>query len=422
MTRKITIPPIPPETFENIVAPWLQGIARKDIVAVMSYPASDRQRRVLQLLADKKIQRKYLGPPERFSWISIDFRVDPIDDVIDLEQYIVRKITDQTNIKFPKHGSLEGWIDLFKKKSKQKIVLICFGCEELLRKQKTPILIWIASQCRVDGMRFLLFFEANLFSSQALDVFGRVRSFQPRIYTMSLYSESDVQQFMRYLEHKWSLHVDSYVRKEMVQVCGGSLLLIKEAVWYLRDHAKAETRDIFSHPEMQFNLAILWNGFNIQEHEVFEGIFTHTELHPDQQSSIHYLLNVGFIRKQGKEYVCTVPLLEKFRKIVLFSQHRLVLKDKGELYLENINVTMHFSRSQKRILGVLLRKSPHVATRQEVASAIWPSNTLEQYSDWAIDSHMSRLRIKLVQLGIPEDTIVTAKRKGFAFGNKETTL
>ena len=422
MTSKKTIPPILPETFDAMVAPWLRGIANKDIVAVMSYPASDRQRRMLQLLGDRKTQKKIFPHPKKYLWISLDFRVDPIDDVVDLEQYLVRKITDQINAKFPEHTTFESTIELLEKKKKQKIVLTCFGCEELIQKQKTPILIWIANQCRVDGMCFLLFFEANLFSPPVLDVFARVRSFQPRIYTMSLYAEKDIQQFITHLEHKWSMHVDHYLRKEILRMCGGSLLLVKEAVWYVRDHAKAETSEIFSHTEMQFNLAILWNGFSTQEQVVFDGLFTHNEHHPDQQSSVEYMRKVGFIRKQGKEYVCTVPLFERYRKAMLFSRHRLAVKDKDKLYLDGTNVSTHFSRSQRRILQTLVRKSPEVVTRQEMSSAIWPSNTLERYSDWAIDSHVSRLRTKLVQLGIPQDTIMTVKAKGFVFDNKEYTI
>ena len=144
MTRKNTIPPILPATFEAIVEPWLRGIVHKDIVAIMSYPASDRQRRMLELLEDKTLQRKFIGNPDRYLWVAVDFRVDPIDDVFDLEQHVQK--------------AARGKI-----KKNQKIILMCMGCEKLLQRQYVPLLIWFTVQCRVDRVRLLLFFEANLF-------------------------------------------------------------------------------------------------------------------------------------------------------------------------------------------------------------------------------------------------------------------
>lgn len=401
MTRKITIPPILPETFEKVVAPWLTGIAKKDIVAVMSYPASDRQRRVLQLLADKKIQRKYLGPPKRFLWISIDFRLDPIDDVIDLEHHIQNAT----------HG-----------KKGQKVILICMGCEKLLQKQYVPLLIWFTVQCRVDSLRMLLFFEANLFRDDVLNLLSRVPAFQPRISVMTLYQELDVRKFLVYLENKWSFTVPDSMKEEILLQCGGAFLLVKEAMRHLRDHPDTSSAQVFSHTEMKFNLALFWNGFDTHEQDVFDAIVTRNDIQKTMYTSVDYLKQAGFIKQKGNRYICCVPLFLQFRQAMIAQSRRLSVNQQGEIELDGVIVSSHFSRIQRRILTKLIERRSRLITRSDIASAIWPGKTEEKYSDWAIDSHISRLRTKFFQQGITQELLRTVKASGFILDQQEVTI
>lgn len=398
MTRKKTVPPILPETFEGIVAPWLQGIAHKDIVAVVSYPASDRQRRMLQLLADKKLQRKYLGNPARYLWVSVDFRVDPIDDVIDLEHHIQKAARSRI-------------------KKSQKIILTCMGCEKLLQKQYLPLLIWFTLQCRVDSMRTLLFFEANLFAPLTLELFGSVPAFQPRITYLPLYEETDTRQFIRHMtEIKWRFNITSGMADRIVAECGGVFLLVKEALWHLRDHPKAATDAIFSHTEMQFNLAVLWNGFANEEQKVLERVVKRKAL--DDQSydaSIRYLERMRFIVYERTGWRLTVPRFSRYLRELFTQNKHLTLNDQKEILLDGVPVGGQFSRAQRRILVHLLSHTGDVVPRDVIAELLWPHDTQAQYSDWAIDSAISRLRLRLTRLGIDNKRIKTMKGKGVIF-------
>lgn len=417
MTSKSSVPPILPETFEAMVEPWLSGIAKKDIVAVMSYPASDRQRRVLQLLGDSKTQKKFLLNPEKFLWITLDFRVDPIDDVSDLEMHIQKKLIEQTGIKIPERIPFNEVIARVEKRTRQKLILYCFGCEQLLRKRAVPILIWFTVQCRVDSLRMLLFFEANLFSLKTLELFGSVPAFQPRIANLTLYDVADARLFIHHMtQSEWHFDIDSTIANRIISECGGVFLLIKEALWYLRDHSHATTDSIFSHTEMQFNLATLWHGFEKDEQEVLERVVKRETLDdPKYDASVMYLERMRLLSHERTGWRLTVPLFARYL-VKRFTQHKqLILNDRKEILLDGVPVGAHFSRSQKRILQTLILKSPDVVTRQEISLAIWPSNTLERYSDWAIDSHMSRLRTKLIQLGMGAHVIETKKDKGFIF-------
>lgn len=422
MTAKRFIPPILPDTFEALVAPWLKAIAHKDIVAVMSYPASDRQRRMLQLIDDIHLQKKYLGDPNRYVWVFVDFRVDPIDDTSDLERHIRKTIAEQGKLRFEEEESFEHAIRRFEKHRHQKVVLVCIGCETLLHKQQTSILIWFTVQSRVDRIRMLLFFEANLFSEHALALLSHAPAFQPRICTLALYKELDVRQFLMYLEDKWSVRIPSEMKDNIVATCGGAFLLVKEAVRHVRDHPNASATDVFNHVEMQFNLALLWNGFSRDEQQVFDAILTQSDIKSAHAASVRYLARTGLIEKKGVRFVCIVPLLLDYRRAMIFLQHQLNLGSHGGIQLDGTNISSHFSRAQRRMLTCLIEKQSTLVSRDEVAAALWPVDTEKKYSDWALDSHVSRLRTKLLQLNISERSIRTVKGKGFIFNPKETNI
>lgn len=388
-----------------MVAPWLRGIAHKDIVAVVSYPASDRQRRMLQLLADKKIQKKYLGNPDDYVWVSLDFRVDPIDDVSDLEKHIQRKLTEQTGITG------------LKKRTRKKIILYCFGCEELLRTRAIPILIWFTLQCRVDRLRMLLFFEANVFAPSTLELFGSIPAFQPRILYLPLYKEEDVRQFIRYLtESKWYFAITQATVDRIVGECGGVLLLVKEALWYLRDHPGATMEAVFSHTEMQFNLASFWHGFAKNEQQALERVVKHDTLDDRSlQAGLGYLEQVRLVTRERTGWRLTVPLFARYLRESLTQKKQLTLANQKEILLDGVPVGGQFSRAQRRVLTHLLLHPGQVVSRTTIAENLWPSNTHAKYSDWAIDSSISRMRIQLERLGLGSKILETRKGKGFVF-------
>lgn len=415
MTRKNTIPPILPETFEAIVAPWLTGIAHKDIVAVESYPASDRQRRYVNLLDNHSLQEKYLKDSDRYLWISVDFRVDPIDDVPDLEATILRKITELTGKNHGKRGDFREKISQFEKKYKKKVILAAFGCEELLASRKIPILIWFTILCRFDSLRMLLFVEANLFSPKTLEIFGKVPAFQPRISIMHLYDHTDTRQFIRHMTAgEWNMHISQNMEDTILTGCKGLLLLVKEALWHLRDHPKATADAIFSHTEMQFNLAALWNGFAKEEQDVLERVVMRQVVEDNgYHSSIIYLERMRFLSRDHSSWRLTVPFLARYVRKRFAQQKQLTLSDQKEIFLDGVPVGMQFSRAQRRVLSHLLLHPEQVISRDAIAMLLWPHDTQTYYSDWAIDSSVSRLRVRLLQLGIGTHVLETKKGKGF---------
>lgn len=408
-----SVPPIRPETFESIVSPWLQGIRNKDIVAVVSYPASDRQRRLLNLQADSSLQKKYLECPHTYIWLTVDFRVDLIDNPLDLEECILRHLREG-NEKISTHGSFIDKLRALEKKTGKKVILCCIGAESLLVRKSTAILIWTTIMCRQDVLRQIVFFETNLFSPANLDVLRLVSAFQPRIHILKLYDKKDSMQFIEHMSNEWHMKITPKLKEDIVGTCGGMFLFIKEALWYLRDHPNTTAQEVFGHTEMRFNLESLWRAFTDEEQVLLDAILLKTyEPKLGTAPMLQYLLDTGIVTNEHGVRI-TIELLSRYRKSILSQGKTITLAPSSELLLDSVPIGSHFSPRQRRLLIYFLTHPNSVISRETVGVAIWGANN-DKYSDWALDSFISRLRIKLRQLGIDGKTLETKKGKGFYF-------
>lgn len=416
MTSKKPLTDILPATFEAIIAPWLSGIVRKEMVAIISYPSSDRQRLLLNLLGNHDVQRRYLDDRTQYLWIVVDFRVDPIDNVTELETLIVARVTEQFRKAQTKNKNFVSCMASLRHDAGKIVVVSAYGCESLITREQTAILIWFTTMMRQDVVRLLLFFETNVFSSQAIAVLGKVPVFQPRITFLNLYPSRDVQQFIAFKSHEWGMRLPESVIEAIVINCGGSLYLVKEAVWYLRDHPQATGEAILHHPEMQFNLLTLWQAFGAHEQELVDHIVKKENIDLQRfHATVDYLTRTGFVVKTKTNYSLTVPFIAQFRREILQKGTELTRSSQGGLLVDGVSVEKHFSAAQRRLVRYLLEHPNDIVSRDKIAECLWPSNTAHHYSDWAIDSQISRLRIRLMSLGVDERALRTVKGQGIMF-------
>ena len=410
-------PPLLPHTFEKLVAPWLIGIRRRELTSVMSYPSSDRQRRIINLEDDELLQRRYLGG-QKYLWINVDFRIDPLDLPADLEARIVQIL----KLKLP--GLIPGptfsdTVKLIERKYRTRLILTAMGAEKLIQERNIPILTWFSAIYRREILSLLLFFETNLLAAQAIKLFKFVPTFQPHIHAHALYSRPDAAQWIERMCAEWEMKLISKVKIEILDICGSNFLFIKSVLWYLRDHPRASAAEATQTTEMQFNLELQWQGFSPDERQVLDLIILKQPLNQEvPQAALKYLELTGFIEKQTATYRLTVPILEKFRLQALNQNVLLKLNGNREITLNGVAVDTHFSRRQRRVLVYFLEHPGIIISRDTVGGCIWGDMVAEKYSDWAIDSLISRLKLHLRQLGIAGSVLETKKGKGFIFHYK----
>lgn len=410
------IPAITPKTFQAIVSPWLTAVHKKDLLAIMSYPASDRQRRLGNLLDQPKIIKGLLPHSEKYLFISADYRVDQIHSPEQLEKFLITHIQQSVSVTAqPTSMDLKGLLVLLQKNYGKTIVLMLMGCERLLQEKNTDLLIWCTIQQRLGLLRQILFFETNLLSTPHIQFLGNVPAFQPRISTLTLYGKHDVEQFIRYKSEEWNLSLPRQTIEAMYTQCGGMLLLVKEALWFLRDHPMTKLDQVWSHTEMQFNLATLWHGFGEKEQQTLTALAHHlpiTEFSFSQ--SLHYLLVTEIVKQKRNDFFITVPLLETYIRNSIPKTYTFTV-DNGSILLNNTSIDANFSKNERATLIKLIQAHGKCVTRTTLANYIWPDNQGE-YSDWALDSIVSRIRKKLIHLGVPPETIVAQKKLGIQLG------
>lgn len=414
---KKPVPAIRPSTFEAIVSPWLTGITQnQEITAIISYPSSDRQRRILNVLTDTKIQQKYLKNPAYYLWITIDFRIDHITEVSDIESVILSRISERTGFQIKNHGNFEDKLNTYIQSSGKQIVLVAFGGETLIDTKNSAILIWMTMMCRLNILHQLVFFESNIFSRESMDLIGSVRSFQPKILFMKLYDKEDVIQFIHHMSLEWHIpKIKPEIIDGITSQCGGLLLLVKEALRCVRDNPTATITEITDHIEMQFNLSMFWNGLGKIEQELLILIVKNESIDfPKYMSSVDYLQRVGLIEKIHTKLTITVPLLVKYIRYTIGQNVRLAIQTNDNITLNETPITNQFSKTERKILQYLINKPDALVNRNELFQIVW-GDVVDSYSDWAIDSHISRLRKKLENLGLSPTILETKKKLGVIF-------
>ena len=209
-------------------------------------------------------------------------------------------------------------------------------------------------------------------------------------------------QFISYLENKFKTVITGKISQQIIDVCGPNLWLVKQAVRYY-----AQTKDeqnLFEHEEMNLRLKVILNEFDKPELEVIKKI---------AKKDTHFTNDEFLIIKFLEKTNFTSKLLFRYCTQVMAKENNLSLTEDKKLILNTIPVDTLFSKSEKKGLRYLLARPNSLVKRQELAEIIWGEE--KEYTDWALDQFIKRLRDRVKNLGLSKDLIKTIKNKGFIF-------
>lgn len=284
---------------------------------------------------------------------------------------------------------------------------------ELAIRQKSYYVIdaFTKMQEYKNNLHFILMFDIDITNPDIAKHFTRTSIFSNLNY-FPLYSQVDATGFIDYLVNKWSLHISQGTKEKIIKKCGSHLWLLKYVTRSFRDDKDMSLEDIFDSDQIYFRLEQIYNSLQDCEKIVLQKLIKNEVIEDNvEKHCLRYLSKMNLISNEE----ITIPLLAEYiRKsmpkvnIHITDQHIL---------LNNIQVDAHFSRQEKRAFKSLLDFKNQIVTRDQLAKAIWPINTEESYSDWAVDRLIARLREKIVNLGIPKDLIKTFRNKGYMLVN-----
>jgi len=383
---------------------WLTALRRGENVSVIFFPKTDRLRRLQQLLEDQDFLRRVLGKGARYMFQVVDFSAHIIEDKHDLHEHIAEQLNllrlSDTRLSF------DQWLAYFRKNS-MNMVLILPQAEKLLTTEERNALTQLSYVVDTLNPTFtvLSFYETDITHPSLASILPSTRLYQ-NIYFYPLYSASDALMFIRYLEKKWNFVCSRKVEQEILAACGGHFWFIKEAV---RQLATSDSMSL-AQEGMTFRLRTVYDQLLPSERGTLNKIITRKkDFSIDEQHCLSYFKKMNFIDAQNQ------LLVRHYQDFVLQRKNiasEFAIQD-NRIFLNQIPIDKFFSKKEYRVLKTLLERKGTLVTRDEIAKSIWPSNTEEHFSDWAIDQIIARMRKSMQELFLSPALITTVRGKGY---------
>ncbi len=221
-------------------------------------------------------------------------------------------------------------------------------------------------------------------------------------------SEKDQRQFYLYLSKRSRIVLTPLVQKRIMDETGGRMLLSSELV---RQYAISSSIDTaLVSDEVIKKIELVWLEFQSLERDVIDkiirGNFSFTE---KEHEALDFLIATRVIQKTRGSFILTIRLLEKYLKSKK-SNVSIEVDTSLHLLINHINMTSLFSKNERILLKSLLHSKENTVTRNTAAVLIWKT---EEYTDWALDQFISRLRKKINSLHLGGVHIITLKKRGY---------
>lgn len=385
---------------------WLREITRGESVSVIFFPKTDRFRRLHQMLEDREFLKKFLGKKHTYLFQMTDFNISLVEDKFDIHEHIAR----QLNLSSPSRTSMkfDQWMDYFEKNN-IRFVLILPDAEKYLSAENKHILslLFDVVVSHSPTMSVMSFYEKDITHPQYLESVSVIKDLFESVFYYPLYPEDDTRAFVKYLEDKWEKSITSKEEEKIVSASGGHFWVAKEAVREMMN-----TGDWSLEQEgMRFRLESIFSSMMLSEQSALEKIIAKKKLTSEENHSFEHFKRLHLLNNTG---AFSMGLLREFVEKHLFVSSEFSIQE-GRLMLNHVPLDKLFSRKEHRVLKLLLEKNGEVVSREDIARVIWPTDTDEQYSDWAIDQIITRLRKRLGTLSLPASMIVSARGKGYRF-------
>ena len=100
-----------------------------------------------------------------------------------------------------------------------------------------------------------------------------------------------------------------------------------------------------------------------------------------------------------------------YKQLGFCFSHNTLTTDSGYVYYNGKNISYELLAVEQRILALLIEHKNNVISYDQIADTIWTND--DDYSLWAIQKTVQRLREKLALLDVMDFQIRTARKKGY---------
>lgn len=240
--------------------------------------------------------------------------------------------------------------------------------------------------------------EAMPFQLQALPVplLAKLTTHQFWLPQLTLEETSN---FIVYLERLFDMS-SKFSCQDIHQETGGHLWLTKE-IMRQQKNAALSLKEIVATPAYKAKAELLYQAFPQEFKETIRALMQNKKVPYPYVIDQAITLGIMHDNQTFPGYIKRCAALEQTHDFIVQA---------NELHLNQVNVTHVFSHPEQQALELFFAKKPNVVTRDEIAQALWSET---EYTDWALDRAMFRLKKKLVRLGLPDTFISNVRGVGY---------
>jgi hypothetical protein len=255
-------------------------------------------------------------------------------------------------------------------------------------------------------IHFLLIFDQKWDEDNFFNLTMPFRSLFQNTSELPLYSDSETLYFASHLCSRWHFKLSKNTLLYIVQEAGGILLLAKAGVRIAVKENLNRLSQIQkvtrSHPDYLLQIRFFLSRLTERQREILKKI---ANLSPVEDSlELDHLESMRIIEKTLQGWQVRSLALQNFLRDKTVSVDRIIKTVRGSETL---------SSREKKIVLKLIGKNGDILSRDEIADIIWKEKKYDQFSDWAIDKTISRIRKKIDKIpSLSELTIETRKKKG----------
>ncbi|MBI5613595.1 winged helix-turn-helix domain-containing protein [Candidatus Gottesmanbacteria bacterium] len=384
---------------------WLKAIRRKESAAICFIPKTDRIIRVEQLFHDEMILKDGLGDPDRYHVQYVTFGSPVIEDASDLQSRIAL-LLDKSSLDGTTRRTFDEWMKYFVSKDRT-LLLVVSEAEKLLTPAEKDTLTYLSYLIDQQYPRVLVVscFEVNISHSSVMPQLASSTRLYANVFEYPLYEESSSMLFIDLLADEWGIEVSNAEKERIIKLCGGHFWLVKEAVRRISDVGSWSPED----DGMVFRLRTIYEQMLPSEQSALKKlVLGSSDLTSEERLSLAYLERMHFV-KDGR---CLISMMCDFVKAQGERPPGFSLVGES-VYLNNVPVEKFFSRKEHRVIKLLVEHEGEVMSRNDIASALWPVNTEKEYSDWAIDQIIARVRKRLTHLHVSPEILKVIRGKGY---------
>jgi len=327
--------------------------------------------------------------------ISINPEIQLIDDFEEFKNLVNQHLP--TEIK--KENLEESLMD-----KKINLVLMITNGEFLLKPENESIMDILQNiSLSFLNIKILITFETNIF--KVIPEFKKYSLLFQNIIYYPLYKDEDVMIFIDYLCQKWKMKMPQPMRKTITYNSGGFFWLIKEACRIYRDTGEWSVKS----PSWQLRLNSIFKSLSEKEKNIIEACPNLKSFENDLD--LDHLKKIGLIKENN---LVAVPELTKII-INNKSKEKIFEIDNDEVMLKGVSLSRILSTTEYLLLKYFITRPNVAITRDEIAKILWPIKTEDNYSQWAIDQAVKRLRDRLVSLRLSPAIIKSIRGIGYEF-------